>query len=181
MKVEPFANVKDVSKKLGKKLGSGFYGSAFASKTNKNRIIKVFDPYDGGYIDFVKMVLKNPNPSFPKIYDTYKTIVKDRPYNDFVVKFVVEMERLDYRKTERGTAATRKRVAKLFSNVYDAESLRDAICRLKPPKLDPSVKSITAAMKILIRHRMFIFHANDLHCDNFMFRGNTIVITDPVA
>jgi len=138
--------------------------------------LKIFQSRDKAYIDFIKMVLANPNIHFPKFRGRLIKI------NNFY--YAVRMEKL---KTTRSTK---------ISGIIDeylrygrdmleyGEERKKQIERyetykniLKYFEKEPELKK---ACDIIISN-LFPKYYNDVHDSNIMKRGSTIVLTDPVC
>jgi hypothetical protein len=65
--------LKDFEKSGGTVLGRGRYAVAL-TRSNWNHVVKLFFS-DDSYLKFVRFVLKNPKPSFPKFLDKPRKIV----------------------------------------------------------------------------------------------------------
>lgn len=148
----------------------GTFGTVWA-KDGRNTVIKIFTMKDEAYIDFVKLVFKHrDNPHFPRfngkllrVTNLYMGIRMERlETNSYASnlgdKIVIE-KYLDFKgNMARMTADQQQR----------AEILFNAQPRLRE------------ACDLIIEH-LGEDHDMDAHLDNVMMRGDTYVLTDPVA
>jgi len=160
MRFETFCN--KLRKELGlKKLGTGVYARVYGNDTHVYKIIA--KPTEQACtINYLKWCKKHheTNPWLPKVYEI-------RQCRGFVI---VKMERLEIgkevskvNKFERCSGGTR------VWDAYDAQKV------VKTTK-DAGLKQV---MKYLAR--VSPYDGFDMHSDNFLLRGNQVVITDPLA
>ena len=154
------------------RVAGGTYAVVYG-KPGANTVLKLVHKKDVAYLAFVKMALENQsNPHFPRfssklirLNDDYKAVRMERltpgkgaedNYRSFIAYG------LDLYFARKGN----------WNSMVDhaKESIRNAF--EKNPKLqeacDIMIKSLSQ-------------YVNDLHPGNVMFRGDTLVITDPVA
>lgn len=85
--------LKDFKLDGGIVLGEGKYGIVL-EHPKWNYVIKIF-PYDNSYLKFVRLVIKNPKPSFPKFYDKPRKIIPNfLREKKLEILYVVKMEKL---------------------------------------------------------------------------------------
>ncbi|CAM6054481.1 unnamed protein product [Sphagnum tenellum] len=151
----------------------GRIGSAYAmifAKPSENSVLKLYKKEDTAFTAFVAFCRENNNQHFPK-FSRNSIAIKDTEYN------AVRTERL-----KEGSPGQLKEVAKYFKDY----------CRYSPKEYDEDFvhwaeanASLMAAFKLLTdRFDRSIFAGKlyfDLHSQNMMMRGNTVVIIDPVA
>lgn len=159
-------NTREFLKKHGwENIGTGTNGVVFAHKKHPNIVLKVFNATDHCYVKFLKLISNHQsNPHFPKIKGKLLKI-NDRLY-------AVRLEKLQFK-----TQHTREKDL-LINWVPDLE---DSPTYFKSLIEQGYSESLVDAMKILAN---FILHngicAYDMHEENIMYRGDELVIIDPV-
>lgn len=165
---QTFTEAKDRLEDAGyRELGSGYYGSVF-QKPGAPYVLKLFSSDDRAYKEFVKMALRSKNNHFPRFK---KGLV--RINNGFVAIRMEPLEKLptddyvDFYMIDRFFSHDRREmneedITDFISDEYGEEFL-----------------SALGEIKDLISHNKGMI--DDLHQDNIMLRGNTLVITDPVS
>ena len=175
-----------VKAQLGKharRIGSGSYGDVWGTKHN-DIVYKIGNANDNtGYLSFMEVLAKQKthNPFFPKIYGLrylkYKMAYREES------TFVVAMEKLK-RLSSKHTP-----VVGFFNDELDGEyddyGVDEAYAVLGVKRSIP--KPLATALSVLreankIANKKCYYGVDwDLHSDNFMLRGNQVVITDPLA
>lgn len=154
------------------RVAGGTYAVVYA-KPGANTVLKLVSKRDVAYLAFVKLALDNQdNPHFPRfssklirLNDQYMAVrmerlVEGKGVEDNYRSFIAYG--LDLYLSRKGNFASMADHAK--------ESLRSAF--EKNPELQD-------ACDLLVSH--LSGYVNDLHPANVMFRGETVVITDPVS
>lgn len=170
---------QEMSRVLGDKgyqmLGNGYYSTIW-ERPGAASVLKIMSAKDQAYLDFANMTKQSPNPHFPKLFG--KIIRINQEY------WAIRMERLQpndawdahsrairaYIVGEKGVStqvANRLLRDDLPVNYEDIDELFGDFPRLKE------------ACDLVID--LAGVHALDCHSDNIMRRGDTPVITDPVA
>lgn len=159
-------------------IGYGYYSTVF-SKDDSPEVVKVTNWNDHGYLTFLKVMqeLSIENPYLPRIIDVnFFGIVGYS--NNLFGKVIVRMEKL--RAGEFVNA---------WSGPDDTEfgvecfNIRTATGSRREYKLDPLLEEAVTVVELAhdrgqsLRYRM----RYDLHCQNFLLRGNQIVFADPLA
>jgi hypothetical protein len=174
--------------------GAGVFGKVFA-KPNKNYVLKLFKQ-DLAYRKYLDLITSKENKHFPKlrglpikVNDNYSAIrieklepfkgqrgaqageiwLQARNYQDNLkVLDKIDSDRM------RGTAPGH------VGGRYNDKSREDIIKKLD--KVSSKYPELADALDLIHKHVYKATGANyDLHDGNIMFRGKTMVITDPVA
>jgi hypothetical protein len=176
-----------------KALGSGCYATAYA--VDDKRVLKVLNSTDAGYDRFVRRVVKvlgRKNPFVPKIY--YRGTWGSK--NVYLLERLEETNRCysslpGYPKNDYDAARRWKRENRELIEAFEKENrersrlnsaFREAIdCGMAGGRaanafmrLDPKLQALCDLLKETRS-------TGDMHAGNVMFRGNTPVLTDPVA
>jgi hypothetical protein len=175
-----------------KALGSGCYATAYA--IDDKRVLKVLSGTDAGYERFVKKVVKKlpRNPFLPRVF--YKgtwggkrVFILERLAETEICYSSVEGypkdgnydERRQWKRDNAEMLEKMEQENRRRSRINSA--FRDAIHAGLSGKqgnafmqLDPKLQAVCDLLKATNSH-------GDIHCGNVMFRGNTPVLTDPVA
>lgn len=155
-----------------KHLGSGAYANVY-HKPGKPYVLKVFTVFDTAYQAYVKLVQTHPNIHFPKFYG--KLIRVTDTY------YAIRTEHLER-----------------YDEIADKERSVAVICRYlyycaQPPRNPEQQEKFEVATKWMEEHPTLkeacdIIAKNllpkfneDIHRNNIMMRGDTIVLTDPVS
>ena len=174
-----------------RKIGEGGYATVYSSDTEKF-VVKVNDGhFDSNYLRFVNFCHKNKaNPHIPKI-GKVKTLNRD----DGDKWFVVFIEKLNQFDIEKVFGVERNQYEKLLDFFYQLICLNDGSTinykmiksQLKSSDLEetPYSKQLVDVCNTIldiadtcdIDPKDFL----DMHDENLMMRGNTIVIIDPFA
>ena len=151
-----------------KLLGEGSYSSVFQSPT-ENFVVKVNKGYiDQGFLKFVDFCHKNKgNLHLPKIGEIKK-------FDKFYIVFI---EKLESNNGEHDNDDIALDIEKL---VLMSDSYEKVMKDIKSFYSEDIVKQIIECADILKdflkNKKLFV----DLHGENIMWRGNILVITDPV-
>lgn len=147
---------------------SGMYANVYARPDDKY-VLKVFVKYDLAYLEFLRLAQQHQdNPHFPKIKGKISEVIRNH--------YAIRMERLTTYHGDPDLIAfyIKNRDVKFDDphgysamRMGDAEELFDEYPRLKEA-CD------------LIKDNLLGKYDLDLHSDNLMVRGSTIVFTDPV-
>lgn len=168
-----------------KELGAGYYGAVFDKPGSKD-VFKIFTADDKGYTMFLDYAKRNQhNPHVPRIYGGIMKVKGPRGPesghgHDWII---VRMEKLSERgPKEIGVDVLQQylKAQPTYNNrrpsVYDLIMSKNKVAEFeaKFPQLAEVLQWVAANGN---RNGITI----DLHGDNFMFRGNTVVITDPFS
>ena len=155
-----------------KKIGYGMYANVFA-KPGADHVLKLFGYRDQAYRDFVNMTIQEPNIHFPKFKGKMMKIT-----NDY---YAIRMEILEPLSQDKSDALELMRQY-IYAFVRDRfQPSRQPFRRAtEMENLEKAQPGITEACDLLARLMINNRLALDLHMNNAMMRGNTIVITDPV-
>jgi hypothetical protein len=155
-----------------KHLGSGAYANVY-HKQGKPYVLKVFTVFDTAYLAYVNLVQQHPNIHFPKFYG--KLIRVTPKY------YAIRTEYLD--KYDE-IADKDRSVAVIGRYLF--------YCAQPPRKQDQQEKfdvatqwmeerpSLKEACDLIAKNLLPKFN-EDIHRNNVMMRGDTIVLTDPVS
>lgn len=148
-------------------LGSGTFANVFQRKSRPNEVIKLFSTSDDAYEAYIKFIMKNQgNPHFPRIIGKPMEITPDY--------YAVKLEKLE-------PVSERDGLGKLISELYtfmieystpeSLETYFDAF-----PKFREASEKLREFMENNSEHGWDW----DLHEGNLMWRGKTLVLTDPI-
>ncbi len=154
-------------------LGKGAYGEVWY-KEGSSYVLKLFTTEDTAYVDFLKLAKQHQdNPSFPKFFGKLIRI------NDSV--YAVRMEKLTKYKYDPTLIYKymRYRDDNYVRNEADATSLV-AMEFADSMEFMEDHQDLQAACDLIIDNLLPKYRL-DIKQDNFMMRGGTIVITDPVT
>lgn len=154
------------------RVGTGGF-SVVWGKPNSKTVLKLVKVEDHAYMDFVKLALKHQdNPHFPRF--SSKIIRLNDDYK------AIRMERL---VAGKGAEDNYRSMAAYVIERYilrkgDIDGLADYVIDdiNKVFEQYPRIKEACDLIIANLHH-----HQNDLHPGNVMFRGDTMVITDPVS
>jgi hypothetical protein len=164
------------------KVGSGTYADVY-TKPGTDKVLKVFDDEDRGYLQFIRFIKKNPNPHYP-VFLSKLTKVSDWIY-------AIRIEKLTpiggnyHGASKQDLSETLRRMTR-FNN-WD-EMIADAAAREgenNQPEIIELLKYFQKTQPgLLDAVRLLYSNAKkktdvDLHDENIMLRGDTIVISDP--
>lgn len=166
----PIDDAKEILEKAGyQMIGSGFESLVF-QRPGDPHVLKLIDAYATAYFDFIKLAQSSDNPHFPRFRGKLINVLPG--YYQ-----AIRMEPLT------PLSGNDKAVARIIDNYTKA--LQDANGQpIDFPGIDeveqsqPGIKEACQMIVDSLYSKQHYF--NDLHIDNFMMRGNTIVITDPV-
>ena len=157
----PFEDVVRYLNKMLSEIGDGSYSHVFKYK---NRAIKIGRYQDFCWYHFGEYVMKHKNKHYPKIYR-----LKAFPDQGY---YMAEMEILESVKYSMRYIEYEYPVAyELMVRRHDQVKV-DAILR------EESQDSIVKAIKPFTKDKNCFL---DLHDGNFMLRGKTLVLNDPIA
>lgn len=150
-------------------LGRGIFATVLA-KSDSSHCLKLFDSDDAAYKKFVALAMQNPNPHFPrfrgklmKVTDRYYAIRMETltPFPKTTENQLLAMQIDDYiAEIKRGNQM-------LSSQMATMDELE---------KTQPGIKKACELIGTTLSSRII-----DIHLENIMLRGDTIVITDPVV
>lgn len=153
---------KYLKKKGFKELGYGSFGATY-THPNYPWVFKLFYN-DPSYFKFFEFVRANQgNPYLPKIKGKYIKIA-----NGVYVVRIEKLQEFNWRDEKQ------KEIAKAIEDIYSPAQIKKRAARIKQvsPLLYTTLEKIS---KIVGKGDQL-----DLHSGNFMFRGDTVVITDPI-
>lgn len=175
-------------------LGSGFFAGVF-TKPGTDVVYKVFEYRDRGYRKYLDYMLRNQdNPHVPKIIgrpikfdlrqksggelpDSEKTtfLNKEVPQHKRMSLIIVKLEKLEPVDTTQQFEEfdTVKRILRSLEQNSVGTSFKAKFEKYKKAK--PELFNLLQNLNYLNNDDL------DLHTDNVMFRGDTIVIIDPFA
>lgn len=186
--IDSFVNALEESDYNVKKLGQGVFGVVF-DKPGSRDVYKVFTARDKGYIDFLKYVKANQdNPHLPRIYGGIMRA--NMPLNDVSYQgkdwIIVRMEKL-------------QPAGKIYPDELDMARYMQYAPVQKPSEKEWSSKAHQLAAKkawelkeefpqlaevldwIVANQDESTGKYLDLHDENIMRRGDTVVIIDPYS
>lgn len=154
------------------KLGKGAYASIWA-KPGENTIVKLFDNDDVPYQKYISLISSNPNDHFPKLKG--KIVKINSKYNAIRMEKLEPISDSDFMKLGLGPVYHYLNYLKdpNISPLSD-ENKQDVLTKID--QLESDQPGIKKAFEILAKN----FKSFDIKPDNFMLRGNIIVIIDPV-
>lgn len=165
-------------------IGKGLASIVFSSKT-ENFVVKINKGYiDSGYINFVEFCGKNKgNKHLPKLgkikkYDDWYIIFieKLQPVTNeffFSFNFYEFLNKLvDFYQYVRPDNFTFDQILNSVINSFKEH----------PIKIDDQIRNqLNDIVKLLFEFKKkYGYSKLDLHCNNFMMRGDTIVVIDPM-
>lgn len=175
----------DWAKQYGyKKIGSGFFGMVFINPKRPNEIIKVFS--DKAYYRWVQLCRKRlrGNPYVP----IFKSLPVKIPDSNL---WFVRLEKLTQNTVYRTTVLLSKYIYTVLSDNYGVESVytkswlfgkRDITKKRAPFDKDEALQEVTQELGMyLTLYSNQLHFTPDLHMNNFMMRGNQLVIIDPIG
>lgn len=167
-------------------LGSGAYADVYA-KPGEKFVIKTVGNEDC-YVDFVSLLSRNMNPHLPRV-GKIRTFVDRSSRNNPITWFIIPIERLtpvDIRKHIQREDVMFAMAASIILNPR-----HDHMSYFIRPMLPKSPHEIYEELKDkfpkLVEAIEFVstnFNNKceiDIHDENIMFRGDTLVIIDPVS
>jgi hypothetical protein len=158
-----------------RRIGNGGYGAVY-EKPGANFVLKVFASHDTAYLDFVALSRTHTdNPHFPKFIGN---VVKVTPAYS-----AVRMEKLSSCKQMIEPVYNLVKKYLLFAQEkrsHDAHMAADYIQRLLKKELRNEYPELLNACELIIKNLLRKYQV-DVKPKNFMMRGSTFVIIDPVA
>lgn len=159
----------EILQKAGyRRLAYGEYGAVY-EKPNSNKVIKTFTALDVGYLEFIKLAKSsNKNPHFPFFFGNPIKITPDY--------YAVKQENLD---TYRGNSRPiRQYIEYLISGIKigypsDFEEIEEIM------EYNPRFKEACEMIAELVKSTASV--QLDIHKNNIMKRGKTLVFVDPVS
>ena len=158
------------------KYGSGWYAMVYA-KPGADHVLKLFSVSDRSYPEFVNMTIQRPNTHFPKFKGKMMKVT-----NEY---YAIRMEML----TRYGEAPGDGPILKMIQNyIYGyatygrsySDNIRGQEVIKEIDQVEEMQPGIKKACELIAD---MIANGNvglDLHHNNLMMRGKTIVFTDPV-
>lgn len=148
------------------RISFGAFANVFARKNGKEVVKVGNDVNSDGYLQFLRLVgLRSENPHLPYIRSLQ--IFDNDPGNPYSVPYyVVRMERLEEH-------AGMYSLALREFGIHDISELQEPLNLTARTREALEVKGILA--------QLFTTHVQDIKSSNVMFRGNTLVVTDPVC
>lgn len=180
-------NQRNALRKIfGAELGSGAFGHVYDSSTKPNEVVKVFDPTEDGYFEYVSFIFKHKlwerNPAFPKIIKIlhageHLAIVtmeklRECPNNRIVKEQAVKMGNMfRWRLKLLGKSRAAKLAREAFSSRY--YPTYQEFC-------DSPLLALAYALRMIWRkwNGKFVM---DIGERNILYRGNVPVVTDPLS
>lgn len=141
-------------------VGKGYYAGVF-HRPEDPFVIKFYknDPQYDKYLKFV--IDHQDNPHVPKVYG--RPVTLKHPRDEFSKYRIVRLEKLD----PVGSNPDHREIAKYFFAVEKNKEYYEKLVERYP--------NIKPVLNFLLRKKDYM----DINSDNFMFRGDTPVITDP--
>lgn len=146
------------------RLGDGEFATVFAKKGNKHEVLKLVDNHDDAYLAYLDMVRQHQdNPHFPKVG---KLITITPEYS------AVRMEKLSPVQLSdvRGIIND---IREYLEDYTTTDTMKDYFGAF--PKFKEAMLILRTFME-----QQYSDWDWDLHIGNIMFRGNTLVFTDPI-
>lgn len=160
------------------KAASGTFADVY-TKPGTNKVLKVFDD-DRGYLQFIRFVKKNPSQHYPVFLSK---LVKVSPWiNAIRIEKLTPIGR-NYRGVSKEDISEIIRRMSWYDN-WD-EMIADTTKRQGTKEIIELLKYFQKTQPGLLDAVRLLFSNTkkktdvDLHDDNMMLRGNTIVISDP--
>lgn len=144
--------VSRLIKRSYKLLGSGCYSIVFEAPC-KSHVIKVGSTLSDPWIVYAESIKDSNNLHFPRIYSLYQNECEDY--------YVAVVERLHH-----------------VQDINESwKSFRDSVLNNRPR--EPEQREVLKLLNSLLSKMDYA--KLDLHLDNIMMRGDTFVISDPLA
>jgi hypothetical protein len=148
-------------------LGSGTFANVFQRKSRPNEVIKLFGTNDDAYESYINFIMKHQdNPHFPKVIG--KPILITHDY------YAVKLEKLEPYEIKRDSVEFINNIDNYLHN-FSSKSRNESFENY----LDAFPK-FKEALDLLKTHKDEVLFGWDIHSGNIMWRGNTIVLTDPL-
>lgn len=166
-------NAEKILRNAGyKRLGEGVYGTVFA-KPGADHVLKLFLSTDKAYLSFIDLVNSTNNIHFPKFKGKLIRVTDEY--------YAIRMERLTHVADNKQTEYTARAMGNLILMHQGlkpyAQTSAQVIAEME--SLEKSQPGIIEACDI-IADGISKKYPIDLHNENYMMRGNVLVITDPV-
>lgn len=161
-------------------IGEGYYGEVFAKPGDKYAL-KLFDYRDAAYRRFLNVAITESNSHFPQFRGKLIKVASEY--------YAIRMEMLSYLKPSGPGWTDRTELCRALSQYIIAcwnKDNPDSASEIKNPsshdidaieKHQPGIKQACQSIASILRR----VNELDLHSDNVMMRGDTIVIIDPVS
>lgn len=165
-------------------VGSGAYGQVFIHPS-WNYVIKIYES-DPGYDRFLNICSSMKTPHLPKVIKPPKTIhqfhlrLKEAGSKLNIVKLeILSPLSIDFKNSLRQVKGgySNKKIAHLYSLFKTHQ--KDAVYNELNSKYD--LDSLFQTLQIIENNISTDHDFLDIHDGNFMMRGNTIVIVDPIS
>lgn len=185
--IEQFAEFLRNSKYSVNKLGQGEFGIVF-SRPNSDHVYKVFTTSDKGYLSFLKYAKKNQgNPHLPRIYGGLMKAIM--PLNNQRKDwYIVRLENLQEIDEIFPDEISMKMYLAFKPHLAGLSPITDP---KEPGYNDPKQRALRLQQEYpqLTKVLDWIYDNEDedagmlidLHSENIMRRGNTVVIIDPFS
>lgn len=189
--------IKDLMVSGGKfiKVGEGYFAVVF---THESNVAYKFWAYDPEYEKFIQICNKHKdNPFFPKFLSPVKTITsffkRSEIFPDKIKYIKMEILKPYHQQKISGEATLRDFINYFidvgqYKNDKDIPKIIEAMFNSLPMLRKGAVRTEELSKQITdLYEALFIIRneldldINDLHSENYMLRGNQVVITDPVA
>jgi len=150
---------------------SGAYAHTYKSKLDSEVIVKIGDPKDDPYWAYVKALstTRTRNPVLPILYHAIHL------QGTVAEKYIVVMERLRHARYGKEHNAV-EQFADIMLNCINKQGEVPMVGFRLEPQIQEALYFVNN-----VRKRNHGNHWFDLHDQNWMFRGNQIVLTDPLA
>lgn len=159
------------------KIGRGSFASVWG-KPGEDFLIKIFDNSDRAYPAFVNLAMNHRNDHFPKFKG--KLIQINDKYSG------IRIERLEPMSDSQFKSLGLEPVYKFLNYVRDVErgveknwhsdQVKSVLQQIE--SLEKSQPGIKQALTLIAQNLNYTF---DIQPQNFMLRGNTVVILDPIV
>ena len=166
------------------KLGEGYFASVFY-REGESSVLKLFSNRDLGYIDFIRLVNENTNVHFPKFTRLAKSVKITDDYSAIRMEFLKPLPvSTVYGSSEQLGEILHRYTFKLKTgstdhgtNGYVDPAIDIDQFMLNLEKAQPGIIQACELIAKSTRSASYI----DLSEENIMFRGSTLVITDPLS
>jgi hypothetical protein len=145
-------------------LGSGKFANVFLRKSRPNEVIKLFGTNDEAYESYIDFIMKHQdNPHFPKVIGKPMLITPDY--------YAVKLERLEHYDVKKEGILLQRQISAYVEDdrhISDFKDYLDAFPKFKE------------ALDLLKEFNDEASYEYDIHSGNIMWRGRTLVLTDPL-
>lgn len=142
-------------------LGSGKFANVFLRKSRPNEVIKLFGTNDAAYESYLDFIMKHQdNPHFPKVIGKPMLITTDY--------YAVKLERLEPYDVKKEGILLQRQISAYLEDDRHISNFKDYLDAF------PKFKEALDLLK------EFNEHIYDIHSGNIMWRGKTLVLTDPI-